>query len=181
MKKPTKKITKKPNEPEYFEPKPNPMFPEWLTAMLSFVRYPEAVPCEHCGRRSRHHWTLCVPFTVSSMESGVFHLVESTVVFRRFAPVCRAHMLHPAFRTPTADAVPSEADTLVAALNDMDRELSVRGPGGYAFRAGGRWFTVGDIDSDPAKRVSDAAGHDALASALARIAPESSIFLSDDE
>lgn len=77
------------------EPKPNPMFTEWQRQSVRFLTYNKAVPCEECGRRSRHHWTLIVEFIANTMA----HIVpfSSGLVHKPLAPVCRAHLLAPAW------------------------------------------------------------------------------------
>lgn len=162
MPKPKPKARRVGAEPEYFPPKPNPMFPDWLTAMLSFVRYPEPVACAHCGRKKKRGlWTLCVPFNVAG-EPEQTHLVLrfSPKVYPRLTPVCDDHFLRPAFQDPDG-----EAETLLAALSDPERDLSIRGPGGYAFPMVGAWGTVPDIKADPAKTTT-LARHATLANAL---------------
>lgn len=157
------------NKPEYFEPKPNPMFPDWLTQMLWFVRYPQPVPCAHCGRRSRYHWTLCVPFQV--MEERFLVLKESVVVLGRGAPVCRKHILNPAFRTPTADLSREERDVVdvMAALREPGREVALHGPGGYAFPLGEQWITAWSLDRDVDQCRTDIGRHGTAAQAIERI------------
>lgn len=155
-----------PKTAQYFDPMPNPMFPDWLTGLIAFARYPEAVPCALCGRRTRHHWTMKVPFTAVDVKAGQFQVPEGKTVFRQGSPVCRDHLMVPAWRTPTADDSKSgEAESLLAALRDPERDLSVRGPGGYAFRLAAGWGTVDDINADPTTRVN-LAHHVTLAHAL---------------
>lgn len=139
-------------EVQYFGAENNPMFPQWLTEMVTFARYKTPVPCAHCGKISREHWTLCVPFTVSGIVPGVFHLVEGAKVHRPGSPVCEDHMPRPAFRTPTEDGPTEDAEVVIAALSEPERGLSIRGPAGNAFHIDGRWATVDNITADPAER-----------------------------
>jgi hypothetical protein len=80
---------------ELFEAKPNRLFDPALTAVVRFVRLSAAVPCAECGRRSKHHWTMLVPFTVQVMPTHAFVLTSSGVRYAPLTPVCRAHLLAP--------------------------------------------------------------------------------------
>jgi hypothetical protein len=103
MSKPKKKIN--PLEVLLLEARPNPMFPEWLTVRLRFLRYSQPVKCAYCGRMSRHHWTLLLAFRIAE---GFEKKIRGKVVpsqspvatkgkelFPPLTPVCRKHLLHP--------------------------------------------------------------------------------------
>ena len=80
-------------EAECFEAKPNPMFSEAMRQIVVFLRFKKAVPCEHCGRRSRWHWTMRLPFRAHDL--GPSAVVAGDTVLLAGSPVCRKHPLHP--------------------------------------------------------------------------------------
>ena len=99
MKKPTqRKDRRKPSkdylEVRLLEARPNPMFPDWMTDRLRFLRYTGPVKCAHCGKMSRHHWTMLMAFRVVDPEG--FMLVEGKNVLSPLTPVCRKHIMQPA-------------------------------------------------------------------------------------
>lgn len=81
------------NEVQLYDAKPNPMFPEWLTCRLQFLRYAVAVKCAHCGRKSKFHWTLMMSFRIA-MESA-FTLKAGEILHPPLTPVCRDHIMKP--------------------------------------------------------------------------------------
>lgn len=80
-------------EAELFEAKPNHMFTEAMRRLVTFLRFKKAVPCEHCGRKSRWHWTMRCPFR--AVEFTAFATVPSDKVLMAGSPVCRKHLLYP--------------------------------------------------------------------------------------
>lgn len=101
-----KKRTLKPlNEVHIFDPKHNPMFPNWLTARLLFLRYQAPVKCAYCGRMNRHHWTLLLAFKImEGFEKKIGDKVvpacglvgtDGKQTFLPLTPVCRKHILNP--------------------------------------------------------------------------------------
>lgn len=74
-------------------PKPNHMFPEWLTQRTLFMTFTDKVACAECGKKRKKHWTLVCSFQAKSMAmvvpsaSGKVHLP--------FAAVCTDHLLAP--------------------------------------------------------------------------------------
>jgi hypothetical protein len=82
------------NEPEIFEAKPNHMFSEAQRQITKFLRFRESVPCAHCGKKSRWHWTQTVPFKAA--EFGGFSLKMGRLLEAN-SPVCRAHILEPSY------------------------------------------------------------------------------------
>jgi hypothetical protein len=80
---------------QIFEAKPNPMFTEEQRATVRFLHYNKPVPCSECGKRKRQHWTFIVEFLAHSM--GTLVLAKSGLVHPPLAPVCRNHLLAPAW------------------------------------------------------------------------------------
>lgn len=97
----------KPSQEVYlFDAKPNPLFPDWLTERLLFLRYMKSVKCAYCGRMSRHHWTLLLAFRIAEIfeKKVADKLVETTSpvggkthsqLFPPLTPVCRKHIMRP--------------------------------------------------------------------------------------
>lgn len=81
------------NEVQILNPKPNKMFPDWMSQRVRFMRFQKYVPCTHCGKRSRLHWTMLMTFQVA--EPRQFTLVNSERVFMPMVPVCTSHLLDP--------------------------------------------------------------------------------------
>lgn len=80
-------------EAELFEAKPNRMFTEAMRRLVVFLRFKKAVPCEHCGRRSRWHWTMRVPFRAASPAGFIMALGDKVLL--PGSPLCRKHPMHP--------------------------------------------------------------------------------------
>lgn len=94
------KIAKKPKiEPlpvshvRFIEAKPNKMFTEHQTTITKFLEYTRAVPCAHCKKRSKYHWTQTLFFRV--MDLGSFALTPGKKILPPLTPVCRDHILEP--------------------------------------------------------------------------------------
>lgn len=88
------------------EPKPNPMFNQWQTAITKYLTYSQAVPCAYCGRKSKRHWTQLKFFRIAEgfetklpsgkvVESNSFALSEGKELFPPLTPVCTKHILAP--------------------------------------------------------------------------------------
>lgn len=95
-----KKKTPKPSpfyqEVQLFDPKPNSMFPEWMTERLRFLRYFKAVACAECGKKSKHMWTMLVQFKAHDLGTGMtFVMPDSGKQPAPLTAVCRAHPLNP--------------------------------------------------------------------------------------
>ncbi len=94
-----------PDDPDFNEvhlarPKPNDMFPNWMTERLRFLSYSQAVPCAHCGKKRKKHWTLFMAFRVADMPNvdrgeNPFILADSKVVYPPLTPVCTKHLMAP--------------------------------------------------------------------------------------
>jgi hypothetical protein len=80
-------------EVHLFEAKPNKMFPEWMTQRLRFLRYSRSVKCAHCGKLTRHHWTMLLSFRVPNATQ--FVLGKGTELYPPLTPVCRTHFMAP--------------------------------------------------------------------------------------
>ncbi len=76
------------------EPKPNKMFSEYHRALVKFLRFTQAIPCQECGRRNRSHWTMLCSFEAKSM--GFLVPTNGAKVHLPLAPVCQSHLLAPA-------------------------------------------------------------------------------------
>lgn len=87
------------NVVQLFEAKSNKMFPDWLTALVRFLRYTTAVKCASCGKRSKHHWTLLCEFTVAEM--GMLVATPGKTPFPPMTPCCRDHLMQPTIITVT--------------------------------------------------------------------------------
>jgi hypothetical protein len=90
---------------EYFEEHPPELFME--------IRIPEqqlkdiarvvrrvllgflARPCAECGRKSKTHWTLLISFKAKTMAAIIAK--DSGKVHMPLTPVCRSHLLAPAW------------------------------------------------------------------------------------
>jgi len=75
------------------EPKRNPLFTPEQLAITKFLTYSKPVKCVHCGRPTRHHWTLLTFFRV--MEAVLVVLTPSETAYPPLSPVCRKHILKP--------------------------------------------------------------------------------------
>jgi hypothetical protein len=82
---------------QLFEAKPNQMFTEAQTANVRFLRYNKTVQCAECGKRSKFHWTSLIEFMAMSMGNHIFGLDKSGLVHAPMTPVCRDHLLAPAW------------------------------------------------------------------------------------
>jgi hypothetical protein len=80
---------------QIYEAKPNPMFSEEQRATVRFLSYNRAVPCSECGKKSRGHWTALYEFLAHTMAPLV--PIKSGLVHPPLAPVCRNHLLAPAW------------------------------------------------------------------------------------
>lgn len=89
-------------EAELFEAKSNRMFTEAMRQLVIFLRFKKAVPCEHCGRRSRWHWTMRCPFRAADL--GGFTVVKGDKVLMAGSPICRKHPMHPEIEAAAAAA-----------------------------------------------------------------------------
>lgn len=83
----------------YFAKDPNkpPFFPPWLTALLRFVRYPQATACAECGKRVPSRvalWTMVCPFRASDMKKYKYKL-QMGEPLQAYTPVCGDHLLEP--------------------------------------------------------------------------------------
>ena len=81
-------------------PKPNDFFPNWMTERLRFLSYSQAVPCAHCGKKRKKHWTLLMAFKVADMPNvdrgeNPFILADSEKVYPPLTPVCTKHLMRP--------------------------------------------------------------------------------------
>jgi hypothetical protein len=83
------------NAVQIFEAKPNRMFTEEQRATVRFLRYANAVPCAECGRKSKTHWTLLISFKAKTMAAIIPK--DSGKVHMPLTPVCRSHLLAPAW------------------------------------------------------------------------------------
>lgn len=102
---PKKRRLKPLNEVQILEARPNPLFPDWLTHRLRFLRYSAPVKCAYCGRISRHHWSLLLSFRImEGFEKKVRGKVtacnspvgfDGKEIFLPLTPVCRKHILRP--------------------------------------------------------------------------------------
>jgi hypothetical protein len=81
------------SKPAYFEAKPNKMFPQQLTDLLRFVKYPEPVACAVCGKKRKNHWTMLVKFRPHT--EGFVTTIPSENIYGPYMPVCRQHFLSP--------------------------------------------------------------------------------------
>lgn len=75
------------------EAKPNPLFSEAQRALVRFLSYRRPIPCRHCGRKRKDHWTSLAFFRVAEME--VVTLRNSATEYPPLTPVCRNHILAP--------------------------------------------------------------------------------------
>lgn len=89
-------------QPQIFYPKRNPMFTEFQTMITVFLRYPTAVPCAHCGRKSKHHWSQRVYFRASSTmeDKAPAFTIQGGALLPGGSPVCRSHVLMPEVWAP---------------------------------------------------------------------------------
>jgi hypothetical protein len=83
------------NAVQIFEARPNRMFTEEQRATVRFLRYSKAVPCAECGRKSKTHWTLLISFKAKTMAAIIPK--DSGKVHMPLTPVCRSHLLAPAW------------------------------------------------------------------------------------
>ena len=83
------------------------MFPEWMTQRLRFMKYMIAVPCAHCGKRSKSHWTMTMNFRVA--EERGFEIVPGNTVYQSLTSVCSKHMLHPELPTIAPEKAATES------------------------------------------------------------------------
>lgn len=101
----TKPKRRKIQQVHLLEAKPNPMFPDWLTERLRYLRYYLPVKCAYCGKEKKFHWTLFFSFRI--ME-GFEKKVDGKVIewnslvgfkgaelFPPLTPVCSTHILAP--------------------------------------------------------------------------------------
>jgi len=98
---------------EVFEAKPNRMLGEALRALTRFLRFERAVPCQECGRKSKHHWTMLIPFAAYTMPTNAFKATVSGKRHAPGAPVCRAHPMAPLdveTNEPQPEGEPPHAD-----------------------------------------------------------------------
>lgn len=91
---------------QIFEAKPNPLFTENQRATIRFLSYNKYVPCAECGKKSRGHWTALYEFLAHTMAP--FVPLRSGLVHPPLAPVCRDHLLAPAW--PEREREPDPAD-----------------------------------------------------------------------
>ena len=89
-------------EVEIFAPKPNKLFPDWLTDRTKFLRFSAAVPCAECGKRTKHHWTLLASFQAHTMSAIV--PIKSGKVHPPLTAVCRSHLLAPEIEAGDAES-----------------------------------------------------------------------------
>jgi len=90
---------------QQFDAKPNPLFPDWLTACVVFLRYSKAVKCAYCGHLNRHHWSLRRFFRIAEgferkvagqvVPGQSMVMTKSREEFPPLTPVCRKHIMHP--------------------------------------------------------------------------------------
>ena len=93
------------NEVQLFQAAPNPMFPDWMTERLRFLRYQEPVQCAYCGKLNRHHWTMFLSFRIGEgfekkvrgkvIPCGALVGTNGKEIFPPLTPVCRKHILSP--------------------------------------------------------------------------------------
>jgi len=79
--------------PEYFEVKKHSVFSLEITKLVRFVKYPEKIPCQICGKKTKNHWTMIVPFKGFTMAP--FVLMPAKEIFEALTPVCMNHQLSP--------------------------------------------------------------------------------------
>ena len=84
------------NEPQYYEARPNKMFPPQLTSLIRFVRFKEGEFCSHCGAKRKKQWTMLVPFHAVDMLQ--FTTTRSDKELPALSPICDKHMMAPAER-----------------------------------------------------------------------------------
>ena len=103
--KPAKEPAGPPEEdsPDYCEvdlgvPRPNKMFPDWATERVLLLSYTKPVPCAHCGKLRKKHWTMLMAFSVAT-EPGPGDnpcvVQEFNEVHLPLTPVCGKHCLRP--------------------------------------------------------------------------------------
>lgn len=78
----------------YYEAKPNPLFTETQRAMIRFARYVSPTPCPFCGKLTRKHWTMLVPFGAVDVEKSFLVAEPSKETFSAGTPVCEDHPLN---------------------------------------------------------------------------------------
>ena len=81
----------------HFNAKNNKLFPRPWNDLVVFARYENPRPCEFCGKKRKHFWTLGVSFRVADMQPYV--IKPSEKIFEAGAPVCRKHLLVPSDNT----------------------------------------------------------------------------------
>lgn len=75
------------------EPAPNSLFSEQQRSLTKFIKYRKPVPCIHCGKKRKNHWTQLVFFSV--VEDSGYVLKPSKEEYPPLSPVCRDHILQP--------------------------------------------------------------------------------------
>jgi hypothetical protein len=84
-------------EVHLLDPKPNKMFPQWMTDRLRFLRFYNAVACAECGKKSKRMWTMLVQFKAQTMSQ--FAMIDGKSQ-APLTPVCTDHPLAPDFGDP---------------------------------------------------------------------------------
>jgi hypothetical protein len=73
--------------------KPNPAFSDEMNACTHFLQYRRAVPCAHCGKMKRKHWTYLQFFRVGELVAFAVRLSDKE--YPPLTPVCTDHLLRP--------------------------------------------------------------------------------------
>lgn len=79
---------------EYYEAKENQMFSSEVTMLIRFVRPEKAMKCAVCGKKSKHLWTMLVPFKGQTMHQ--FSMTASDEL-EALTPICDDHPMVPVF------------------------------------------------------------------------------------
>lgn len=85
---------------EILDAKPNPMFAEWQTRSIRFLRFNRWIPCVACGKKVKIHWTMLCDFKAADMSRPAFTLQYYDKIFAPLTPVCSDHPLAPALPEP---------------------------------------------------------------------------------
>lgn len=85
------------------EAKPNPLFTENQRRMVRFLRFNQYVPCAHCGKKVRVHWTMLCDFRSVDMSRALFTIdaQRDGKPFPPLTPVCGDHPLAPDWKKVT--------------------------------------------------------------------------------
>lgn len=82
---------------QILEAKPNKMFTENQRRMVRFLRFNQYLPCAHCGKKVRVHWTMLCAFRSIDMRGAMFSInaQRDGKPFPPLTPVCGDHPLAP--------------------------------------------------------------------------------------